>query len=64
MRTFPNPTNYPCPYCKASAGEPCVNKIGQAVKGSHYEREPQTTHVSNPDTATIQFLTNMIVRGN
>lgn len=64
MSTFPNPQNYPCPYCNALKGQPCTNKIGQAVVGAHFSREPQTTYTTNADATTLQFLTNFIVRGN
>jgi hypothetical protein len=64
MRTFPNPQNYPCPYCGALKGEHCTNKLGQPIEGAHFSREPQTTYSTDADKTTIQFLTNLIVRGN
>ncbi len=65
---------YPCEYCGAAKGEPCraVTRVAPsgyeittpAPNGYHVSRYPANGYLSDSDGATMQFLTNLIVRGN
>jgi hypothetical protein len=58
---------YPCKYCGAAKGDPCVSGAGiasPAPNGYHISRYPANGYLSDSDGATMQFLTNLIVRGD
>lgn len=60
---------YPCPVCKAAPGNPCVSPYtGELYATCHDSRDPKYRHgyVNRPtaDDKAVQWLTNVIVRGN
>ena len=66
--------HYACPVCGADIGQPCTGVTRQGPSGYsyttdppngyHVSRYPANGYVSDSDGATVQFLTNLIVRGN
>ena len=70
MEMNPNILAYPCPFCQAQPGESCVMLDGVTpYPRPHFNREPVTTYRQLTDTEradrdTLQWLTNVIVRGN
>jgi len=65
---------YACPVCGADIGQPCTgvimhgpggySYITDPPNGYHVSRYPANGYLSDSDGATMQFLTDLIVRGN